>query len=88
METARAKASADGYADLARLSAHSGLGRRTLRDAIHDPADPLPAYRLGGGKFIVRLTEFDAWLARRRYVPQTVDEIVEDVLRDVFGDAR
>jgi excisionase family DNA binding protein len=44
---------------------YSGLSRRTLQDLINDPQDPLPSYRVGG-KILVRRSEFDRWMSRRR----------------------
>jgi hypothetical protein len=43
----------------------------------------LPAFRINGGKLLVRLSEFHAWMARRRYKAQTVDAIVHDVFREM-----
>jgi Helix-turn-helix domain len=75
----------DAYLDLAALSRVAGLSVRTLRDRIHDAVDPIPAYRPGAGKLLVRRSEFDRWMARRRYRATTVDGIVEDVLRELAG---
>jgi hypothetical protein len=74
----------DELRDLRRLSSHSNLSVRKLRDCINAPVDPLPAYKVGG-KILVRLSEFDRWMARRRYSAPTVDVIVDDVLRELTG---
>jgi len=74
----------DGYRSLKNLSRVSDESVRTLRDWINAPIDPLPAYRVHG-KILVRLSEFHAWMARRRYKAETVDGIVDDVLRELAG---
>ncbi len=50
---------------LPRGLGYSGLSRRTLQDLINDPKDPLPSYRVRG-KILVRKSEFDRWMVRRR----------------------
>jgi hypothetical protein len=62
---------ADGYLDLRRLAAYSGLSTRTLRAQINAQTDPLPAVRPGGpnGKLMVKRSVYDLWAARRRHVP-------------------
>jgi len=81
------RAGDDDYLDLARLAHVGSQSVRTLRNHIHDPVDPLPAYRVGG-KILVKRSDFDAWMARRRYVARTVDTIVDDVLHELKGQAR
>jgi hypothetical protein len=77
---------AEAYLGLAALSRIAGLSVRTLRDRIHDAIDPIPAFRIGGaGKLLVRRSEFDAWMSRRRFKPETVDAIVADVLGELAG---
>jgi excisionase family DNA binding protein len=79
---ARAVAEDDAYLDLAALSRVVGLSRRTLRDWIHAAADPMPAYKVGG-KLLVRRSEFDRWMSRRRYKAETIDGLVDEVLREL-----
>ena len=55
----------DPYLDLRALSTYCHLSRRRLQDLLNDPHDPIPAYRVGA-KLLVRRSEFDAWMARRR----------------------
>ncbi|MBI4574547.1 MAG: helix-turn-helix domain-containing protein [candidate division NC10 bacterium] len=55
----------DPLMDLRGLSAYSTLSRRTLQDLINDPDDPIPSYRVGN-RVLIRRSEFDAWLSRRR----------------------
>jgi Helix-turn-helix domain len=70
--------------DLAGVSGYMSLKVRTLRDYIHDPVDPLPAFRLDGvGKWLVRRSELDRWIARRRRGAQALDQLVYDVLHDL-----
>jgi len=69
------------YRDLATLAGDCGLSVRTLRTRIHDPNDPLPAYRVGK-KLLVRTAEFTQWMERRRQAAR-VDVIVAGVLREL-----
>ena len=55
----------DPFLDLRALAGYCHLSRRTLQALVNDPRDPLPSYRVGG-KILVRRSEFDAWMARRR----------------------
>ncbi len=55
----------DPYFSLTGLAGYASLSRRTLQDLINDTSDPIPSYRVGT-KLLVRRSEFDAWLARRR----------------------
>ena len=55
----------DPYLSLKGLAGYASLSRRTLQDLVNNPQDPLPSYRVGG-KIIVRKSEFDQWLSRRR----------------------
>lgn len=55
----------DPYLSLTGLVGYSSLSRRTLQDLVNDPQDPLPSYRVGG-KIVVRKSEFDGWMTRRR----------------------
>jgi len=55
----------DPFFSLKGLAGYSSLSRRTLQDLVNDPRDPLPSYRVGQ-KILVKRSEFDAWVARRR----------------------
>jgi hypothetical protein len=73
----------DPFLDLRRLSFYSSLSVRKLRDYIKAPVNPLPAYQVGGrGKILVRRSEFDRWMTRRR-VAAAVDRVVDDVLSEL-----
>ncbi|MDA1092458.1 MAG: hypothetical protein O3A25_04180 [Acidobacteria bacterium] len=69
-----------GYLSLRSLSGYSSLSVRTLRGYLSHPALPLPHYRVGG-KILVKLADFDGWLAAFRVeaAPQ-VDALVAEVL--------
>ena len=56
----------DPYFTLRALAGYSGIGIRTLRQYLELPPDEaLPCFKLpGGGKILVRLSTFDAWLAQ------------------------
>lgn len=55
----------DPFLSLKGLAGYSSLSRRKLQDLINSPQDPLPSYRVGS-KILVRRSEFDLWMARRR----------------------
>jgi hypothetical protein len=55
----------DPFLSMNGLAAYSSLSRRTLQNLLTDPLDPLPSYRVGA-KIVVRKSEFDAWMSRRR----------------------
>ncbi len=55
----------DPYFSLRGLAGYSSLSRRTLQDLVNDTDDPLPSYRIGT-KILVKRSEFDRWMARRR----------------------
>ncbi len=55
----------DPFFGLKGLTAYSSLSRRTLQSLINASQDPLPSYRVGA-KILVRKSEFDRWMARRR----------------------
>lgn len=68
---------------LRQVTQYASISERTLRTWIHAPVDPLPAVRLAG-KMLVRRSELDAWLQRRRVKPLEtvdVDGIVKDILQ-------
>jgi hypothetical protein len=74
----------DRYLTLDELSAYSGMSVRKLRHHLRDPANPLPCYRPGGKKIVVRQSEFDRWMTAFRCQGDTdIDKIVDDVLRDL-----
>ncbi len=55
----------DPFFSLKGLAGYSSLSRRTLQALVNDPVDPLPSYRVGT-RLLVRRSEFDHWMARRR----------------------
>jgi len=70
---------------LRQVTQYAGVCERTLRTWLHRATDALPAVRVDG-KFLVRRSEFDAWLGHHRIQPGAaidVDGIVSDVLRDL-----
>ena len=75
------------WLDLRELTGYAAVCERTVRGWIHLPVDPLPATRVGG-KILVRKSEFDRWLERRRMKPfgtLDLDGIVKEVLEGVRG---
>lgn len=74
----------DAYLPLRDLAGYAGLGVRTLRRYLTDPAGPLPHYRVGG-KVLVRRSDYDGWVLRfRRSAPASLGELVGDVMRDLL----
>ncbi len=55
----------DPYLSLKGLAGYASLSRRMLQDLVNDTTDPLPSYRVGA-KILVRKSDFDRWMARRR----------------------
>ncbi len=55
----------DPWLSLQALADYCSMSRRTLQALLYDPRDPIPSYRVGG-KVLVRRSEFDGWMARRR----------------------
>ena len=70
----------DQYFPLTGLSAYAGLSVRTLRGYLHDPAGPLPYYRVGG-RILVRRSDYDVWVRRFR---SNVDTVADEILNDVL----
>jgi len=70
----------DPYLSLRALATYSGLSVRTLRKALADPAHPLPHYRPGGSKVLVRRSDFDRWMSRFRHEGHDLDQIVSQAL--------
>jgi excisionase family DNA binding protein len=65
------------------ITEYADVSERTVRGWIHAPIDALPAVRVGG-KILVKRSELDAWLGRRRVTPLEridIDGIVKDVLQ-------
>lgn len=65
IEAVRINVEMDPFLSMNGLAAYSSLSRRTLQNLLGDPLDPLPSYRVGG-KLLVRRSEFDVWMSRRR----------------------
>jgi len=65
VEQVRISQDLDPFFSLKGLAGYCSLSRRTLQDLVNDASDPLPSYRVGG-KLLVRKSEFDRWMVRRR----------------------
>jgi hypothetical protein len=73
----------DPYMPLKALAAYGGIGVRKLREHIESPSHPLPCYRVGGGKILVRRSDFDRWIVRYRQVGRMdLDRIVSEVVSE------
>lgn len=76
----------DPYLTLKAAADYGGTSVRALRTALTDPVHPLPCYRPRGkgGKVLVRLSDFDKWMAPFRVVGDAdLDAMVHEVLRDL-----
>ena len=73
----------DPFLSLRALASYGSLSVRKLRDCLADTTHPLPHYRIGG-KILVRRSEYDDWASRyRRVGAADVDELIDEVLRDL-----
>jgi excisionase family DNA binding protein len=66
------------YMGLRNLSAWSGIGLTKLRE--HIKSGDLPAFKVKGGSYLVKLKEFNLWMEQHRYKPdlnKLVDEVME-----------
>jgi hypothetical protein len=84
-ETVAVSVTLDPYLSLRGLASYSSLSTRTLRGYLSDPLRPLPCYRIGG-KIVVRISEFDTWLAAHRETTPLVD--VRAIVDDMLGPRR
>ncbi len=91
IETAEARHETPGnpsdvYLSLRELSRYSSISLRSLRRALSDRRHPLPHYRPGGRKVLVRRSEFDRWMRQFKHVmtPIDLDRLVERTIREVL----
>lgn len=67
------------------ITEYADVSERTVRGWIHAPIDALPAVRVGG-KILVKRSELDAWLGRRRVTPlERID--IDGIVKEVLGAA-
>jgi len=80
-----ARDSLDPYLPLRELVAYSGLSLRSLRRALADRRHPLPHYRLGTKKILIRRSEFDRWMRQFKEAPASLDldRMIEETLREL-----
>jgi hypothetical protein len=73
-----------GYLSLKALALYSSCSVRWLRARLTDSKAPLPCYRIGG-KVLVKVAEFDRWMAGYRACtqPDDLDQMVDDVIAHV-----
>jgi excisionase family DNA binding protein len=71
------------YFKVSELAKYSGISDRTLWDLLKDPVNPIPHYRIGAAKRIVRIkkSEFDQWMQKQMIRESS---LVEDVLEELF----
>ena len=71
------------YLKVAELAEYTGISERTLWSLLKDPVNPIPHYRIGAARVIVRVkkTDFDQWM--REQVIRN-NSLVDDVLGDIL----
>lgn len=76
----------NGWLDLRRAAEYCSLSIRTLRRYIGDPNHPLPV-RIVGGKWLTHPADLDQWIKGfprgREDIDQLVDEVIKDVTKGV-----
>jgi excisionase family DNA binding protein len=72
------------WLDLRALTQYASVSKRTMREWIHRPANPLPAVRVGA-KILVRRSEFDRWLEKHSLEPIDIGSVVSEVVSDLIG---
>lgn len=72
----------DPFLSLRAAAAYTSLSTKTLRSYFSDPAHPLPHYKVGG-KYLLRRSELDAWLLTFRHETDDIEQIVDDVVREL-----
>lgn len=81
MSDAQRKTSGREWLDLRALTQYACISERTVRNWIHQPNNPLPVAQVGN-KLLVKKSTFDEWVMAHQVKPdETVDVIVNDVLR-------
>jgi excisionase family DNA binding protein len=68
------------FVDLGQLSKLLCLSKRTLRSWVHDPTNPLPAFKIGG-KLIFKWSDVERWIEGHRVRPFDVDSAAEEIAR-------
>ena len=74
----------DRFFDLRGLSGYSSLAVPTLRDYLRAPGG-LPYFKVKG-KILVKKSEFDSWLEAKFRVQNSLNDIVDDVLKSLKSD--
>jgi hypothetical protein len=69
--------SLDPYLSLDELEKYSGFKLRTLRSFLKGQ-NVLPHYRIGYGKILVRVSDWDAFIAPHRHTKGRMEEIVDE----------
>jgi hypothetical protein len=67
----------DPYLSLEELEKYSGYGLRTLRSFLKGQ-NVLPHYRIEYGKILVRVSDWDAFIAPHRHTKGRMEEIVDE----------
>jgi len=67
------------WLDLKALQRYACVSERTLRDWIHRPVNPLPAYSVGT-KILIRRSSFDMWLESHEVKRFDIDTILNDMV--------
>lgn len=73
-----------GWFDLRGASHYCSLSVSTLRRFIGHAEHPLPA-RLVGGKLLIRPTDIDTWILSFDDGHDSINKLVDEVLKDIKG---
>jgi len=70
------------YLKVSELAQYTGISERTLWDLLKDPVDPIPHYRIGATRVIVRIkkSDFDQWVQEQMTRQSTrIDHVIEGI---------
>jgi excisionase family DNA binding protein len=74
------------WMDLKAIQRYACVSERTIRDWIHRPQNPLPAFQVGK-KILIRRSQFDQWLESHPCQSAGVVDIVR-IVDEVMSDLR
>ncbi len=73
------------WMDLKAIQRYACMSERTIRDWIHRPQNPLPAFQVGK-KILIRRSQFDHWLESHPFQPTgaiDIEKMVDEVMSDL-----
>jgi len=70
------------YINLRILSKRLGVAKRTLRNWIHDPISPLPAYKVKG-LLLFKLADVEQWLEKFRVKTVDTNAMADEIMDEL-----